>query len=149
MILNCAAREHLRGMEEQKRAIATRTRRLVVSSSLKLLDFSNKDEKGFVEYEPGIFIRDITSVLGKELGLTSLHVMVKTDCIIDPHEHITQSQTFMVRTGKIQNLNDDNNPFYHPNDTFFVRKNQIHHLKYFAGSEYLITFKPQLNETDD
>jgi mannose-6-phosphate isomerase-like protein (cupin superfamily) len=147
-VLDLETRQRLGRIEDEKRQIAVRLKRLIVAETLNLLDFTNKDERGFVEYYPGVFVRDITSIIGRELGLTSLHIMVKDDIIIDPHEHIDQSQTIMVRTGKIQNTADDNHPFYYKGDTFFIRKNVNHSLKYFAGSEYLVTFKPQLNEEE-
>lgn len=137
-------REALRNIENEKLKIVSRLKKLVVADSLKLLDFSKKDERGFVEYERGLFIRDITSELGRELGLTSLHVMVKYDIEIESHEHITQSQTIMVRHGRIYDM--DNKVTHYKDDTFFINKKHVHRLKYFSGSEYLITFKPQLEE---
>lgn len=139
-------RQRLWKIEDEKRKIATRVKKLIVADNLKLLDFSNKDERGFVEYYPGVFVRDITSELGCELGITSLHFMAKHDIVIDAHEHIESSQTIMVRAGKIKDLENDNIDYYYKNDTFFIRKKITHRLKFFAGSEYLITFKPKLNE---
>lgn len=145
-ILDPDTRRQIWKIEDEKRKIATRVKQLIVADNLKLLDFSNKDERGFVEYYPGVFVRDITSEIGCELGITSLHIMVKHDIVIDAHEHITSSQTIMVKAGKIKDLENDNIDFYFKDDTFFIRKNINHRLKYFTGSEYLITFKPKLSE---
>ena len=147
-ILNQKTREHISKIENEKRQIIERTKKLIMSDNLKLLDFSNKDERGFVEYYPGVFVRDITSRVGKEEGLTSLHIMVKNDIVIDPHEHITQSQTIMIKAGKLKDLDNDNKDFYFKGESFFIRSNRKHMIKYFAGSQYLITFMPQLIEQD-
>jgi hypothetical protein len=145
-VLTPKTREYLWKIEDKKREIIERSKKLIVADNLKLLDFSNKDERGFVEYYPGVFVRDITSIIGAELGKTDLHVMVKTDVKIDPHEHITQSQTIMVIAGKIKDMLDDNRDEYRKGESFFIRPSRKHLLKYFAGSQYLITFMPQLEE---
>jgi hypothetical protein len=145
-ILNPKTRQHISNIEAEKRQIIERTKKLIMADNLKLLDFSNKDERGFVEYYSGVFVRDITGELGKKEGLTSLHIMVKHDITIDPHEHITQSQTIMIKAGKLKDLDNDNKDFYFKGESFFIKANRKHMLKYFAGSEYLVTFMPQLNE---
>jgi hypothetical protein len=144
MELDVDTRQRLWKIEEEKKKIANRIKRLVVGDGLKLLDFSNKDERGFIEYERGLFIRDITSELAARLGLTSLHIMVKYDIEICSHEHVLQSQTIMVKEGKIHDL--DTTSTYYKYDSFFINKKHRHRLKYFGGSEYLITFMPQLDE---
>jgi hypothetical protein len=147
-ILDVETRAHLGRIENEKRRIIQRTKALIVSDQLKNLDFSKKDKYGFVEYYPGVFVRDITSDIAAREGLTNLHIMCKCNIEIDPHEHTSQSQMIMIKEGHLRDLDDDNNGEYYKNDTFYVRKNKMHRVKYFAGSQYLITFMPQLNEVE-
>ena len=148
-VIDSNARMAIRQNEETRKAVCNRLKKLVIADNMELLDFSNKDKNGFVEYEAGLFIRDITSELGLSLGITNLHIMVKNDMEINSHRHITQGQMVGVKRGKLIDLDDDNGGEYFPGDVFFVRKNRMHRLKYFAGSQYLITFMPALHETDE
>jgi hypothetical protein len=145
-IMDIETRSRVRKIEMEKGLIIQRVKSLIVSDQLKNLDFSKKDERGFIEYYPGVFVRDITSIVAADLGMTNLHIMCKTDTIINPHEHNEQNQMIMIKAGKLRDIDDENHDPYYKGDAYFVRKNRKHVLKYFAGSEYLITFMPQLNE---
>jgi quercetin dioxygenase-like cupin family protein len=142
-ILNADTRTHIERIEKEKRNICIRLKSLIVADNLRLLDFSNKDERGFVEYYPGVFVRDITPELCKK-EVTILHIMVKHDIKIDPHEHVVSSQSIMVKSGKVENIDTD--VVYRKGNSFFIEAGRRHILKYFAGSEYFITFMPSLVE---
>lgn len=138
------SRKYMKDAIHEQNLMAKRIKKLVIADDLKYLDFAKKDKNGFVEYEPGLFIRDITSEQGRILGKTDLHVLVKDDIEISSHEHIDQSQMIMVKHGRIYDID---NRISHPmGEVFFIRKKHRHKLKYYANSEYLITFMPQLHE---
>jgi len=131
-------------IEGKKLDIIKRVRKLIIADNMKPLNLEYRDKKGFVEYYKGVWIRDITSELAQELGLTNLHVMVKNDFEIPEHEHHNQSQTILVRSGKIYNYGTER--LYIAGECFFIPKHHNHKLKYFAASQYLITFQPNLVE---
>lgn len=143
-ILSATAREKIYGHQDKKRQVCERLKKLIVADGMALLDFSTKDKNGFVEYEKGLFVRDITSYVGAQVGLTSLHLMVKYDMEISSHEHIDQNQYIYVKNGQIYDLRTKIT--YVKGEGFPVSKKLVHHLKYFSGSEYLITFMPNLEE---
>jgi len=137
-------RDKLNEIEKEKLKIVNRVKKLLVADNLEPLDFKKKDKNGFIEYYHGVFIRDISSELMHVLGATSLHIMVKYDTEIPAHEHNNQSQTIFVKSGKIYDL--ETTKLYKKQECFFISKNHNHKLKYFSGSEYLVTFHPNLVE---
>lgn len=143
-ILKKDTRKKLEVIEEKKLEIIKRVRKLLVADNMEPLDFKKKDKKGFIEYYPGVYIRDISSELMHILGATSLHVMCKYDTEVPAHEHDNQSQTIFVKSGKIYDA--ETTKLYTKGESFIVTRQHNHKIKYFSGSEYLITFHPNLVE---
>lgn len=143
-ILLKETRGRLDEAEQEKRNIIERVRKLYVANNMKPLDFKYKDSKGFVEYLPNVWIRDIGSELGNELGITVLHAMVKENTNVPSHQHDKQYQTIYVKSGKI--FDEETGRLYLKGECIFVKKGHIHDLQFYALSEYIISYQPNLPE---
>jgi len=64
------------------------------------------------------------------------------DIEMDTHKHTAQSQHITILKGKVFDIDSDK--LYKVNDSVFTIKNRNHKLKYFANSEYIIYYAPNL-----
>jgi hypothetical protein len=98
----------------------------------------------YSEYFVGILIKDVTTPEQSELGITILHLLANREIDFSLHLHSDQSQTISVKRGKIVDL--ENQLTFEVGESFFVRRNKNHRLKYYPGTELLIVYMPALKE---
>jgi len=131
----------LREVLQEKKDLVQEMKNYQLSENLPILQISNVE---YNEYLDGVMIKDITTIEQTKIGVTILHALVNKDAEFSLHLHKNQSQTISVILGKIVDL--ENNLTFHPGESFFVRKNKTHTLKYIAGSELVIIYMPALKE---
>jgi hypothetical protein len=129
-------------IEEAKKSMTNRIDKFILADNLSPLNFVHKDKKGYIEYEKGLFIKNITDITQEILGMTILHAFTTNDIKINTHKHTAQAQHITIVKGKIFDL--DSEKLYEINDSIFTVKNRNHKLKYFANSEYIIYYAPNL-----
>ncbi len=135
-------KERLASINDQRAKIKNRLIKLRLGDNLEPLDLSNSEPNGFVEYQKGVFIRDITGVNQLGLGITILHVLVNQRCEFSVHKHEKQSQSLLVKKGKAIDM--DNGKIISAGGTHYVDKDENHNLVYTAGSELLFVYLPNL-----
>lgn len=134
--------ERLSGIEVEKYNMAARLDKFILSDNLKPLDFSEADRQGFIEYEEGLFVKNITSRIQELLGITILQLFTTKDVAIETHQHTLQYQSISILKGKA--FDDESNTLYGVNTSIPITKQVNHSIKYFAGSEYVIYYAPNL-----
>jgi len=129
---------------ELKIQMALRNAVYKVSDRLKNLCFNSTpiDSDGFVEYIEGFRIKNLSSEYLESEGLSVFKVKAMKNITIDLHNHKTQSQTIMVKKGRLTIL--DSNIEIFENESFFIKKNKEHRIKYSKDSEVIIIYLPNL-----
>ena len=126
-----------------KQRVIEEMKQLVIAKNHKILDFTDVDMDGFVEYIEGMSVKNITSPLQHILGVTLLQIKVTKEVEFSLHEHEGQSQTIYVMVGKLLDL--ENNILFKTNESYFVGKAHTHRIRYYEGAEALIVYLPSLN----
>ena len=129
-------------IEEAKINMGSRIDKYILADNMKPLDFTKADRKGYIEYEPGLFIKDITSRVQEILGLTVLHAFTTKDITLDSHKHTIQYQVITVKSGKI--YDEETMQFKEAGESMFIPKGRNHKVKYYENSEYIIYYVPNL-----
>jgi len=130
-------------IEEAKIQMTSRIEKFIISENMKPMDFTHKDRKGYIEYEPGLFIQNITSRIQEILGITMFHAFTTKNLVLDTHTHSIQSQTITVNKGKI--FDEETGIMYKEKDSMFISRRHNHKVKYFENSEYIIYYAPNLS----
>lgn len=134
--------ERLSVIKTEKYNIAARLDKFILADNLKPLDFSESDRQGFIEYQDGLFVKNITSRVQELLGVTLLQIFTTKDVTIETHQHTLQYQSISVLKGKA--FDDESNKLYGINTSIPISKQTNHSIKYFSGSEYIIYYAPNL-----
>ena len=134
--------ELLKGLETEKYNMGSRIDKFILADNLKPLDFSKADRRGFIEYEKGLFAKNITSRVQELLGVTILHIFTTKDVTMATHKHTLQYQSISVIKGKA--FDEESNKLYGKDSSIPISKQVNHTIKYFANSEYIIYFAPSL-----
>ncbi len=129
-------------IEDAKKNMVKRIDKFILADNLNPLNFIHKDKRGYIEYDKGLFIKNITDATQEILGMTLLHAFVTKDINIDTHKHTSQAQQVTIIKGKIFDIEADK--LYKENESIFTVKNRNHKIKYFANSEYIIYYAPNL-----
>ncbi len=134
--------ERLSTIETEKYNMAARLDKFILADNLKPLDFSAADRKGFIEYQEGLFVKNITSRVQERLGITIFQMFATKDSLIETHQHTMQYQSISILKGKA--FDEESNTLYGVNTSIPITKQVNHTIKYFAGSEYIIYYAPNL-----
>jgi hypothetical protein len=126
-----------------KLEVARRNASFNISDKLKKLCFRESDSEGYIEYLDGFKIKNLTSGIIEEEGLSVFKIKVEKDINIDIHDHKSQSQTILVKKGRLLVLDDNIEIF--PSESFFIKKKKPHNIKYMAGTEAIVIYLPNLN----
>ena len=137
-----AVMDRLEEIEVEKYNMAARMDKFIVAKNMKTLDFTNKDRQGYVEYEDGLYVKNITSRVQELLGVTMLRMFTTKDTEMQTHQHKLQAQMITVNKGKV--FDDETDKLYTTGDSIFITKQINHTIKYFADSEYVVYFAPNL-----
>lgn len=134
------------GIIKLKNDLANKILGYNVSDELDKLFFDPKkmDSDEYVEYSNNFMIKRLCGKHEYEEGISLFKVKATKDVIIDLHSHKNQSQTILVQKGKIILL--DSNIEIYSNESFFVKKNKPHIIKYIKGTEALIVYLPNLEK---
>lgn len=116
------------------------------ADNLKILDFSNIDDNGFVKYDDTLIKNHTTPDLHKK-GITILELIATRDTSFDMHEHHNQTQFIYVTSGKIAELH--NNMFFTQDMVYLVPKKQKHMVMYYQGASAMIIYMPNLELIND
>lgn len=108
----------------------------------KILDFTETDSSGFMEYIEGINVKNVTTPLLHLIGVTLLYVEVSKEVDFDSHAHENQSQVVYVAEGRILS---ENKIEFTKGESYFVSKKNRHAIRYYPGTKALIIYLPNLN----
>lgn len=132
--------ESFKNMIDEKKDLINTIRDLILTDD----DILKVSKDYYTRFTGGILVRDITSEEQINLRMTLLHIKSDADTDFSLHAHKTQSQMISVVKGKIMDL--ENNVTFSETQSFFVGKNKNHRLRYFAGSEVIVMYSPELQE---
>lgn len=124
-----------------KKESIIKSKTLHLSNELPPLDFGDADKFGFVPYK-GLRIKDFTTPLLEEEGITVLKVIAQKEVTVDLHAHDRQTQIITVKKGIITNCTTGMS--FGCNKSLFVPMNEEHLIKYNKGTVAIIYYSPKL-----
>lgn len=134
-------------LNTKKEQIIDKIRAYRIAENLDPLDLSNNiDKDGFVEYQ-GAFIKNYTTAALHKKGVTILELKTDKDVVFESHDHDHQTQFIYVTKGKISDLKSGFT--FNKSQHYSVPKRQEHLIKYFADTNAMIVYMPNLKPIQD